>query len=124
MLALAAAALLFGAAVAHAAPANDNFTDAETLTGLPTSTTGSNVDATTEVDEPDHNNFPGEGHSVWYEWLAPSSGPVTVDLSGSGYDTYLAVYTGASLDLLSLVGKNDSGGVGSNEQARFRCHHW
>ena len=119
MLALAAAALLFGAAVAHAAPANDNFTDAETLTGLPTSTTGSNVDATTEVDEPDHNNFPGEGHSVWYEWVAPSSGPVTVDLSGSGYDTYLAVYTGASLDLLSLVGKNDSGGVGSTSKLGF-----
>ena len=118
-LVLSAAMFLFLAAAAQAAPANDNFADAELLTGPPASTTGSNVDATTEVDEPDHNGNPAEGHSVWYKWVAPSTGPVTVDLSGSDYNTYLAVYTGTTLLSLSLVEDDYVSGVGSSSKLGF-----
>ena len=101
-----------------AAPANDNFADAEILTGLPTLTTGSSIDATRETDEPDHGSF-GLGSSVWYDWTAPSSGPVAIDLSGSDYDTFLAVYTGDTLTSLSLVGEDDDGGTGLDSKLAF-----
>jgi hypothetical protein len=47
------------------------------------------------------------GASVWWSWTASQDGPVTIDTSGSGFDTRLAVYTGASVSSLELVAAND-----------------
>jgi hypothetical protein len=101
---------------AHAAaPANDTFADASPLDGfLPVSATGTNVEATTKPDEPDHAGNLG-GHSVWWRWTAPESGGVTMDTCASNFDTTLAVYTGSSLPFLADVASNDDGcGVGSS----------
>jgi hypothetical protein len=66
----------------------------------------SNRNATKEPGEPDIAGNPG-GHSVWWQWQAPSTGPVTVTTDGSSFDTLLGVFTGTSLSNLVLVASND-----------------
>jgi len=88
-------------------PPNDNFANAQVISGCSGSVTGSNVASTHEVGEPTH--FPGVGHrSVWYSWQAPSTGSATITTAGSGYDTVLAVYIGSSVGSLgSAIASND-----------------
>jgi subtilisin family serine protease len=87
-------------------PPNDNFADrAQTANGT-TSSTGSNVNATSEASEPRNPRVAG-GRSVWWSWTAPSTGGATISTAGSSFDTTLAIYTGSSLDALTLVGSND-----------------
>ena len=108
---LTAVAFLIAAAPALAAPANDNFADAQVAnTGDTNPTSGSNVDATKEAGEPNHAGDAG-GASVWYRWTAPSSGAATVDTCDSSFDTLLGVYTGDSVSSLTPVGSSDDGCV-------------
>src|SRR5437870_1678165 len=68
---------------------------------------GSNAGATREPGEPNHANKSGT-HSVWLSWQAPLLGGVaTFDTAGSSFDTLLAVYTGDSVNNLTLVAAND-----------------
>jgi hypothetical protein len=92
---------------APAAPANDNFASAQTLSGPSGSLlTGTNVGATEETGEPNHAGNAG-GASVWYSWTAPSSGQATFSTAGSGFNTLLAVYTGSIVSALTPVASND-----------------
>ena len=90
------------AKVAVTLPGNDNFSSAETITGLSGTSTGTNVRATKEASEPNHAGNSG-GASVWYQWTAPASGSVTFDTIGSTFDTVLAAYTGSSVGALTSV---------------------
>jgi Ca2+-binding RTX toxin-like protein/methionine-rich copper-binding protein CopC len=92
------------------APANDNFADAIVLSGVPVSTTGTNVGSTGEVGEPAQQ---GTLNSVWWSWTAPSSGTFQVDTEGSTFDTYLSVFTGNAVDNLTKIGSDDDGGAGT-----------
>src|SRR5687767_6589051 len=74
--------------------------------------TARTTSATKETGEPDHAGHPG-GASVWYRWTAPADGSVAIDTCGSGFDTLLAVYGGASLPALSAVASNDDAGCGA-----------
>ncbi len=91
-------------------PGNDRFEDATELVGSNTRSVGTNVAATKQPFEPNHaasslyNNLMP---SVWWKWTAPQSGNLTVDTSGSDYDTTLAIYTGDTLDALLLQSSND-----------------
>ncbi|MEK6337625.1 MAG: carboxypeptidase regulatory-like domain-containing protein, partial [Acidobacteriota bacterium] len=59
-------------------PPNDNFANAQVISGCSGSVTGSNLDSTHECGEPTH--VPGVGNrSVWYSWQAPSTGSATED---------------------------------------------
>ena len=89
-------------------PANDLFSNAIRIFGRSGRTTGSNVGATTENDEP------GSGsRSVWWQWQAPLSGEVTINTAGSSFDTTLGVYTGSRVDALNtIVENNDAVGLG------------
>jgi len=98
---LGIATQLFGAI-----PDNDAFATRIPLYGTNVSTSGSNVGATKEVDEPDPN-FSG-GKSVWWTWAAPADGYVTISTAGSSFDTTLAVYTGNALTNLNLLSFNDN----------------
>jgi subtilisin-like proprotein convertase family protein len=100
-----------------APPPNDNFSNAVVLPGGSPSVIGTTVSATKEPGEPNHAGNPG-GHSVWYQWTAPSSSPVTIDTVGSSFNTLLAVYTGGSVSNLSLVASNDDIAPGTNLQSR------
>src|SRR5262245_52574503 len=89
-----------------AIPENDSFAARIALSGTSVSTTGSNVGASKEADEPDPN-FTG-GRSVWWTWTAPSSGSLTITTAGSSFDTMLTVFTGSALAGLRLVAFNDT----------------
>jgi hypothetical protein len=106
-----AATLVIGASSAWAAPpANDDFANAEPLTGMSDSASGTNVEATMESGEPSHGGQGGA--SIWYRWTAPRTGPFKLETCGSDFDTVVAVYTGTQVDDLELVaGDNDSGGI-------------
>jgi len=96
-----------------APPVNDNFANAATVTGCCLSVTGTTLEATKEAGEPNHAGNIG-GHSVWYKWtysLSYLSGyTVTTRQSSSPFDTLLAVYTGSSVNALTLVASNDDYG--------------
>jgi len=89
-------------------PSNDDFANARNVTGCSASVIGTILNASKEAGEPNHspdNN--GGTHSVWYQWQAPGNGTATFTTAGSAYDTVLAVYTGTSVNALTLIGKND-----------------
>jgi hypothetical protein len=87
-------------------PSNDFFTNRIVLSGTSPSATATNIAATKEIGEPNHAGNPG-GHSVWWTWTAPGLGTVTIDTTGSSFDTLLAAYTGSVVSNLTLVRAND-----------------
>lgn len=86
---------------------NDNFANAITLSGLSGSTTGNNASATRQSGEPIHYQNVTGNKSVWWRWTPSSTGHARISLSGSGFDTVLAVYTGSSLTGLTQIASND-----------------
>ncbi len=89
-------------------PANDDFADAAVLTGdslkygiYTAYADGFTWNATKEAGEPQHAGNPG-GASIWYSWTAPFSDYFGVGGCGR-FETLAAVYTGDSVDDLSLV---------------------
>ena len=81
-------------------PANDEFTNLTVLTGFPIQLFANNTFATKEPGEPNHAGNAG-GHSLWWDWTAPTNGIVTINNFGSSFQTLLAVYTGSALANLS-----------------------
>ncbi len=101
--------------LAWAQPTNDNFANAQVISGIWGSVTNSNVGATAQPNEPSHAGFPPAA-SIWYSWTAPLSGEVSFDTVGSTgltgtnvvpMDTVLAVYTGTELARLTQSAAND-----------------
>ena len=91
---------------AGAAPSNDDFDSAMTIVGTGGIVNKSNLGATKEPGEPAHASNAG-GASVWFRYVAPADGQWRFYTSGSTFNTLLAVYTGDSVDQLSLVAAND-----------------
>jgi len=107
---------------------NDNFANRIRLFSPESSTSGSNVSATSETgepriymnDKPDPTYWP-PNHSVWWVWRAPYTGSVTFDTSGapgswngpSNFDTRLGVFTGSVLSSLTRIGGDDDSGYGN-----------
>jgi hypothetical protein len=92
-----------------AAPANDQFANAQVLPGTAATTTnGTTVAASTQAGEPDHGAF-DPVISVWYRWTAPSSGTILVDACDGpdGVVSSVAFYTGGSLSGLSMIGNGN-----------------
>ncbi len=88
-------------------PSNDNFLNATMLVDTERSVAGATRGATTEAGEPTHHATTSATASVWWSWVAPSSGQVTFDTGGSDFDTILAVYEGGTLTTLTTVASND-----------------
>lgn len=87
-------------------PPNDNFESR-----LPTSkdaglTTGSNIDATYQLGEPDDLFFSGF-ESVWWTWKATVAGEVTISTINSDFDATITVYTGDTLDTLVFIASSE-----------------
>lgn len=89
-------------------PANDHFAQAAVLQleGSSVSVTGTNIAATAEPGEPDHDTEKA-GRSVWWRWTAPGSAPVTLTTMGSNFDSVVGVYTGGSVGSLTKIASND-----------------
>lgn len=99
-------------------PANDAWSNAVSITRGVVQR-GTNVRATREVNEP--GDSPRQaGESVWWSWQAPEAGWSTVTTRGSGFDTLLGVYSGASLPTLVSHGWNDDVGSGPFSQVTFQ----
>lgn len=76
---------------------------------------GNNASANKETGEPSHFTSKHD-RTVWVQWTAPQTGVATFSTDGSGFDTVLAVYTGASLStLVRVVNDDNSGGYGNSE---------
>ena len=89
-----------------AVPGANSFARRGQLTGSNAEGVAMNWLFNTEAFEPDHGS---SGHkTAWWEWTAPATGPVRIRTEGSDFDTYLVVYTGASLSSLHLVAANDN----------------
>jgi hypothetical protein len=92
------------------APANDNFANAQIITGCSGSVSGTNVAATREAGETiNHSPDNGGGsRSVWYRWQAPSTGAAEIFTFGSRFDTVMGVYAGSAVNSLApIIGKHD-----------------
>ena len=77
-------------------PPNDNRAAATVVTGAIATVGGNSECATIEAGEKAHSHgvsFMPPGRSIWYQWIAPYTGDVTVDTEGSNYDTALEVQT-------------------------------
>lgn len=93
-------------------PANDSFAARMALPSGETSTTGSTSGATKEAGEPNHAGQTG-GKSVWWSWVAPSTGEVTLQISGNSFNPLMGVYVGDSVAGLTAAGVTSSGTVAS-----------
>lgn len=99
-------------------PTNDLFLNGITLAGEAGQTNGTTIEATVEVNEPEHAAI-SPNASVWYRWTAPSTGWFTFDtLQNPTLDTVLAVYTGNTIDSVAEVMSNDDATPGSVVQSR------
>lgn len=86
-----------------AAPDNDNFFSATTLSGTTANDVGFNINATPEPQEPNSAGVAGT-RSVWWSWTAPAGlTSAIINTQGSDFANTLGVYTGSSPDALSLV---------------------
>jgi sugar lactone lactonase YvrE len=94
-------------------PANDDFANAPLITGTNAVVTGTTLGSTMESNEPDFTGY-FASPSIWWKWVAPVRGSAVLDPSGSSSLASLAVYTGSSLNALTLVapGSGSSGSAG------------
>ncbi len=85
-------------------PLNDDFENATPLDGGPKVlyVGESTIGATEQPGEPEHGGIPG-GASVWFNWLAPGSGSVTISACDATFPILAAAYTGFSLSNLAPV---------------------
>jgi Peptidase C10 family/Spi protease inhibitor len=101
---------------------NDHYDSARVITGFSGHDTAINLDASKEVDEPDHADNPG-GNSLWWSWTATESATMTIDVFGSDFDVLLAVYkaTGSVDCLASAIASNDDEGGGYSSFVTFEA---
>lgn len=59
------------------------------------------------------------GPSIWWQWMAPDDGAVTIDTEGSDFDTLLAIYTGSDLNGLEFVVADNNFGSGETSGVSF-----
>src|SRR5438045_16313 len=94
-----------GVGALHAAPTNDDFARAGVMIGNNPVASGSINGAGLEPGEPAHLNG-AACKSIWWSWQAPVRGIFTFYTQNStATKITIAIYTGDSVDALSLVAK-------------------
>jgi hypothetical protein len=77
-----------------AAPTNDNLASAQNLgSALNGSVQGTNVEATSETDEPSHYTQNPSIQSVWYKWTATTTRSMAFEELDNGFKSTLAIYS-------------------------------
>src|SRR5438046_2586088 len=92
-----------GSALAQA-PANDNFANRITLTGVLVLTNGTTTAATLEANEPSITGFADGNQTVWYEWTAPATVATTMRAGGNNYRALIGAYIGNAVGTLTTIG--------------------
>lgn len=98
-------------------PCSDAFASAPAFASANGTAFGTTVGTTGETGEPNHAGNSMPLNSVWCKWTPAASGVVTIDTTGSNFDTTLAVYTGGVISTLTQVAANDNIASG-NPQSR------
>lgn len=83
-------------------PDNDSFSTPTVLTGRSLSLLDANPNASLQAGEPSILGNAG-GHSLWYSWTSPFTGPAQVCAYSYDFTVEAAVYTGTSLSSLAVV---------------------
>ena len=106
----------------HAAPLSfaDNLNARGVIVGDSGLGSGSNLTATQEPFEPRHARKVG-GKSLWVSWIPLHSGVATFSTTGSSFDTLLAVYTGSTMNNLTLSSADEDRGGYLTSQAVFNA---
>jgi hypothetical protein len=97
---------------------NDNFSAALSLFGNTGTVSGSTRGATHEAGEPSHAGGTSQ-QSIWYRITPNLTGDASITTLGSTFDTKLAVYTGSSVDALTLVAADDDSGINHTSRVTF-----
>ena len=85
-------------------PANDDFATAKVITSLPFLDSTSTVGATTQPEEPGAADVcASAGASVWYRYTPGEDERLDFSTDGSSFAAYAGIYTGSSLDDLTLL---------------------
>lgn len=93
---------------------NDDFAARAPLVGTNILVRGSNTGATAEPGEPNHAGTP-PSHSLWWSYVAPARGSVTVTLESNPFNTAMQIYTGNNLtNLTAIIGNWSNGRVNFN----------
>jgi hypothetical protein len=94
-------------------PSNDDFDNAEVLSGNYATAVGFNDYATPQDNDYWYNVY-GVGRGIWWTWTAPANGTVTITTDGSSFDTLLAVTDKATYQEItgfaSYLRADDDGG--------------
>ncbi len=101
-------------------PANDAFANRQTVgPALPVNVAGTNLDATSQVGEPDHRTGQGALHSIWYGWTPSAAAQVKASVCQTNPDMepQVAVYTGTSVTSLTQVATGSGCSVTFNASA-------
>jgi len=99
----------------------DDFDQRIPLSGYVTGDPGlPNAGASKQAGEPSHGGNSG-GKSLWWTWTAPGSGTVTATTAGSTFRNALGVYTGASVNALTLVTGNLAASGATTALAAFEA---
>ena len=88
-------------------PANDDLANPVDAMPVPFSHTLDTVNATTADDDPTLCTGSQGGATVWYRFIAPSTGTLTANTFNSDYDTVLAVFSGERGALTRLACNDD-----------------
>jgi len=97
-------------------PPNDDFANRQVIVGSSGSVEGTNLGASKEASETAHASDVG-GCSIWYQWVAPTTGFVDFNTAGSSFDTIFAIYTNSVLASANLpVAYNDDDAEGGGLQ--------
>src|SRR6185369_2537556 len=97
-------------------PSNDNFSAAQALNQTD-SASGNTIGATTQTGEPLANCAEDVGKTVWFAVTPSADGQLRLTSSSSSFDTVLAVYSGSSVDALTMLGCNDDASENSTDSA-------
>ena len=91
-------------------PTNDLFRNATIVLGTSALLNLNTFFATSEAGEPPQIAPKFGAKSVWYRWVAPTSGPVYLTTKGSDFDTLLGVFIGTNITNLAFVASSDDDG--------------
>ncbi|MCB1120165.1 MAG: S8 family serine peptidase [Verrucomicrobiae bacterium] len=99
-------------------PENDAFSKAEVLEEGTGEITASLTFATVEENEPQPvGGF--DGKSLWYRWTSSGEETATLEMSPFNFRGVVAVYTGPSLNQLSLIGQSSATSSGESAVVNF-----
>ena len=101
-------------------PDNDSISLPTALSGPSASLLDANVNATLENGEP-HILGDAGGHSLWYAWTAPKTGPAEASAYSYDFNPEVAVYTGTSYSNLTLVASAASTGMTGTSTLTSSC---